>query len=236
MKFVALILTLTAGFAQAHAETQTLSAKVDTGVADHTHFFNSGLKATSLGAGLTLGYSYRLNGHVLVGLGAAHYEDSDSSEGGSLDTAQYYKDDYKLKTTNAEVNTTFFFKEDGYGKWGFLMRGAVGHSWQNAEAKWGRYDRNPAFIILFGDDRRLREEGTSKKEWQSTYAKAGGYYQFLWGFHEGNRVGHVLELGAEVLQFDQSRKLGYTKPNGQSKDHDVQSTVAALQLTYSIAF
>jgi hypothetical protein len=91
-------------------------------------------------------------------------------------------------------------------------------------------------FTFFGDDKRLRESGINKKEWESTYARVGGYYQFLWGFHEGNRVGHVLEIGLEAIQFDQSRKVGYTKPNGESKDHDIDSTAASLGLTYSVAF
>lgn len=222
-------------FAATEGTIEITSPRPEFKPAEHTHFISSGIRIANYFSGLTLGYSYRVNPHWLVGIGGSMGNQNESIEGGSLDTAQYYKDEFTFDTQMAEVNSTFYFRENGYARWGFSMRGGVGHGWHRAEGKWGRYDRDPGWITI-GGDRRLREEGLEKKVWGSTYARLGGYYQFLWGFKDGDRVGHVLELGLETFYFDRAGKVSYTKPNGDEESYDIASTTAAFQIQYSVAF
>ncbi|MGE4133930.1 MAG: hypothetical protein AB7F86_20000 [Bdellovibrionales bacterium] len=246
LRLLTLILGLsTAVTASAETETRSLDDQStsrlegrqiidEDGVADHDHFFRSGIRAFD-GAALSFGYGYRFGGQLILGTDFSVGQKEDNKSGGSLDNAQYYKEELKYQSTKLEANATIFFRENGYGRWGFLLRTAVGHAWNSGRAKWGRYDRDPA-IFIFGDDKRLRESQETNKKWESTYARLGGYYQFVWGFRPEARVGHILEIGAGAMIYDTSRSLSYVKPNGEKTDLEISKAGPVAEINYSIAF
>lgn len=205
------------------------------GVADHRNVFTSGLRASELGSGLTFSYQRILGGHIALGTSFAGTADNNDREGGSLDLAQYYKEELNLKSFMADLTATYYFRENGYGRWGFLLRGGIGHAWNRATAKWGRYDRNPSVIII-GDEKRLRESGETSMKWQSTYARLGAYYQFVWGFKPTSRLGQVLELGIGGIITDQDKVLSYTKPNGEEINREIPNSAGMAEISYSLAF
>lgn len=213
-----------------------VSARAVEPVADHRNIFTSGLRGSELGSGITFAYQRILGSHLALGGSFAATSNNDEDHGGSLDVGQYYKEETKLNSTSIDLIGTYYFRENGYGRWGFLLRGGVGHSWNKATAKWGRYDRNPAVIIIGGDDKRLREEGSVDSTWGSTYARLGAYYQFVWGFKPTSRLGHILELGVGGIQTDQGKNLSYVKPNGEYSERKVRDSAAIAEISYSLAF
>jgi hypothetical protein len=215
-------------------EVSQTAPEEKTEYADHTNFIGSGLRSV-LVSGFTLTYARPLTDQLLIGTSLMHGWWSDNRDGGSLDTAQYYSEEANLQTTMIDINASYYFRDHGLKRWGFLVRGGVGHAHSKAKAGWKRYDRDPGFIII-GDDKRLLEEGGVSYEWGSTYARLGGYYQFVFGFSPTSRVGHVLEIGAGGVLFDSKRRLAYTKPNGHRYDHDIPNTIAMVEFTYVLAF
>lgn len=218
------------------AFAQTMEMKLDeAGYADHNVFLGSGVRSAAFGTGLFVQGGFLVTDQLLLGSSLFYGNNSDDKSGGSLDNAQYYDESFDVKTTTADLNATYYFRENGYARWGFLMRGGIGHAWQRGIAKWSRYDRSPAFIII-GSDKRLRESGEVRKDWDSTFARLGAYYQFLWGFKKHNRVGHILELGLGGIAFDTGRELSYSKPNGDSRTKEVSRVSSVAEISYALAF
>jgi hypothetical protein len=203
--------------------------------ASHKTYFSSGFRTSLFGSGLMFGYQRLITPRLAIGGSLSGTTGTVDSEGGDLDNGQFYKDKLETKTTTLDLLGTFYFRENGYAKWGFFLRGGVGHAWNRAVAGWGRYDRDPGFFII-GDEKRLRESGEVKAEWDSTYARLGAYYQFLWGFNSYNRLGHVLELGVSGVANDKEKTLSYVKPNGNEYKKDTGSFGPLVEITYSLAF
>lgn len=204
------------------------------GFADHNNIIGSGVRSV-IGYGPSVNYSRRFTNQLYLGASFAMFWDNRSSSGGSLDTAQYYRDEYSLQMSMVDLNATFFLRENGYAKWGPLLRAGLGHAHTKARGWWGRYDRDPAWIII-GDDKRLLESREDVKEWDSTFVRAGAYYQFVWNFHEGARVGHVLEAGLGAAYFDARRTISYTRADGAYFSRDVRNLNPVVEINYYLAF
>lgn len=203
---------------------------------EHNNFFNTGIIGIEKGAAVSLGYARPVSGQFLIGaMGIWGSQGGDDHEGGSLDNAQYYKEETSSSSNKAELNGAFYFKEQGYARWGFLMKGGIGHAWNKAKGTWKRYDRDPAWFRI-GDEKRLRESGGEEIKWESTYARLGGYYQMAFNFHAGSPVGHVLQFGVVGLATDQERTIKYTKPNGEQYSRKYGEPSLGGELSYTVSF
>jgi hypothetical protein len=203
---------------------------------DHTNFVGTGFYAPGKDAAVTLSYARLITGQLLIGVTGMTGNDDDSKQGGSLDNAQYYMENYEYKSSKAEINSTFYFRDQGYARWGFLLKGGVGHAWNKAKATWERYDRDPAVFRIFGDDKRLRESGGQERKWESTYARLGAYYQMTFNVHPTSPVGHILQFGVAGMKQDQSKKIGYTKADGGTVSRKIPDSSVGAELSYSISF
>lgn len=203
--------------------------------ANHEKFLGSGIRYGS-GFGPTIYFSRRYNENILFGTSFFWGTLTETKEGGSLDTAQFYKDFYVQRTVMLELNSTFYFREHGYAKWGPFLRGGVGYAHSDVKGHWSRYDRDPAFIVV-GDDKRLLESGPEvAKSWDSGFVRIGAYYQFLWGFKPTSPTGHILELGLGGTYYGATRSVAYTKPNGDYYSKDSESFTGVAEFNYIVAF
>lgn len=204
----------------------------------HPNYFGiSGFMGT--GVGLIVYYSHKLSGRWLIGaaqsisLGGYRVKDV---EGGDLDSAQYYRENVELQTYLTEVNASFYFRNNGVKRWGAFLRGGVGYANMKAKAHWGRYDRDPAFIII-GDGKRLRESGENTADWSTAYARAGVFYQFLWKTKKDHAVvGHILETGLSTFMRMRDASVTYTKSNGEIVTENADPTSFVFEVGYKFVF
>jgi len=224
-------------FAQESTSTISIPKPATSVYAPHKNFVEA-FTAAGDRTSFALGYSRALTSRILVGttgyLGAEH---TSSQSSGDLDKAQYYSDSFIDSTNRLELNSTFFFRENGYARWGFFVKAGVGHAWSKAKAEWKRYDRDPAWFHFGSDDKRLRESSRTDREWESTYGRLGIYYQMTFNFHPTSPVGHVLHFGFNSVQMDQKNKsVGYTKPNGESYSKTAPDSLAEVEAGYTLTF
>ena len=203
-------------------------------IESHKNYF--GVRITSNPGG-GLFYNRRLSDKWLLGIAGSLGQTLDnSSEGGNLDAGRYYKDEFTVKTKFIELDTTYFFRNQGYKRWGFLVRGGVGYEDRQAYGKWTRYDRSPAWLI-FGDGKREQESNETRADWSSAYARAGGYYQFMWTRStEALIVGHVLEIGLSGLVEARRGELSYKKSDGSIVSKSSQAVEPVAEISYSFVF
>lgn len=202
---------------------------------DYRNFFGSSLMGADGRTGINFSYSYRLTDQLMIGTTLTFATYGTNSEGGDLVAGQYYKEKFEVKSNSYDFNATYFFQENGYARWGWLVRGAVGKADHSVTAGWGRYDKDPGFFIV-GDGKRLQESFEVKDTFNSVFVRAGLYYQFVWGFGDESRLGHVLELGGSFTHNDKEMSFGYVKPNGDVTSYEAKKDFAVAEASYKIAF
>lgn len=238
MKQIIALVVLVFGVISAHAEeTAPTPAAPPVVEPRERHFFVGSGTRFANALGMSIFYHVKLSDQFMIGNSIFHGVYNREKSGGDLDNAQYYKDEYEVKTTMLDINATYYFREHGYRLWGFLLRGGFGHAWTTTRSEWGRYDRNPAFII-WGDDKRLRESQEQKKSFDSTFVRLGAYYQFAFNFNSTRRtsVGHVLEVGMGGVYFDRGQQSNMAKPNGDVYRNEFDKTALLAEVNYSLAF
>ena len=208
--------------------------------ADYNHFFSFGPSTNDFGMGPTLGYAIKLSPKLKLGVLVGNIKSgtgmgaSMQTEGGNLDTGQYYVEKYYHNVDFSALNISFYPREEGAVRWGPFIRATVGYARIKSIAHWARYDKDPAFF--FGGGKRFREEGSTDVAWGTVYSKLGGYYQFVFNNSAQARVGHILELGAGVNSFSDTQTLSYTKPNGEFVEKKTPWASGFVDLNYTIAF
>lgn len=227
-------------FAQETAETiepvQESEVKSSVKRIDNQHNYFS-IKLLTL-SGTQLSYARRLGGRFLLGASifAASYQQGDRKHGsGDLDAGQYFAQEGQVDMNGQEMNMTFFFREDGYKKWGPSFRAAFGRAEGKIQGSYYRYDRDPGFFN-FDDDKRLRETGpTVKDHFVTPYARLGAYYQFVWT-PKASIGGHILELGASAAFLRDRPSITITRSNGTTAKIQIDKPVPIAEVAYAFTF
>ncbi|MGE0632660.1 MAG: hypothetical protein AB7O96_09645 [Pseudobdellovibrionaceae bacterium] len=237
IKYITLIL-LFSGFALAADDVDSSSPppqpEPEPKFEGHTHRISNGFHLGTL-AGVSIFYAQPVESQWTVGARLSTGRQLDDKRGGDLDAAQYYIEENVEEVSMAEVNASFYFRENGHGRWGPFIRGGLGYSQHKMKSEWKRYDRDPGFFII-GDEKRLLESEDFEESWSSPFFRLGGYYQFAWGFHSESSVGHILELGINGLYYANKKTVEYTKPDGKTSSFSSASPAFNGEISYTIAF
>ncbi|MBC7741609.1 MAG: hypothetical protein H7061_05400 [Bdellovibrionaceae bacterium] len=203
--------------------------------ADHNNYFSIGPVTSEFGSGVTLGYAFKVAPRLKLGVHISSVQGGRLTEGGTVSTGQYYKENYYHKATMSALSLSFYPREEGVSRWGPFLRAQVGYANVQSTSTWERYDQDPGFFT-FGDGKRKLEEKSYERTWGTIYSRLGLYYQFAWNFGEGARVGHVLEMGAGVNSLANVESITYIKPNAQMVTDRPAWASAYAEIHYSIAF
>lgn len=204
-------------------------------VDDYKNYFGNRLMVYG-GGDYGLSYSRRFTPNFALGLMVALGGYSNTKEGGSLDQAQYYKDEQRRQQSMVELDGIYYFRENGFKRWGFLTRAGVGYADRKVDATWIRYDRDPGWFNI-GDDKRERERKEMTFDWSTGFARVGGYYQFAWmRSRPGALAGQILEVGASAFMPFKPGSFEYTKPNGNVFREQENSVIPTLEVVYSLVF
>lgn len=230
------LLSFTA-FAAEEAEEAPTSAPTRLPIEVQYNYFGVRLLNVS---GLSLTYAYRIDSQWLIGASvtSARYQlGNDRSGSGDLNAGTYYAEDAKVSLQTLEINSTYFFREDGYKRFGFLARGGIGMAQGSMTGKFYRYDTDPA-VFQLGDGKRLQETGPEvRNDYQSPYARLGGYYQFAWTPRKGTSIGgHILEVGLSLTAMQNPPSLNVTRTNGTIRTFDSERTLLAAEVSYTFVF
>jgi hypothetical protein len=190
--------------------------------------------------GLSLTYSYRVADQLLVGVAASSgsFTRGDSRGGeGDLNSGQYYAQDAHISMQAEEANLTYFFRDEGYKNFGFLVRGGFGLARGEMTGKYYRYDQDPGVIVI-GDGKRLQETGPEvRNSFTTPYARAGGYYQFVWRRHSESSIGaHILEMGGSVMAFQNPPSISILRPDGARREVVADKYSPVFEVAYSFVF
>lgn len=101
-----------------------------------------------------------------------------SSEGGNLDAGQYYSQTADLSGAANGLQLIYRPGDKTLAESGFYLGLAWGVFKGSVDYTWGRYDRDPAFIII-GSDHRLLEQGSNSHSLTQTYLEPQLHYQYL---------------------------------------------------------
>jgi hypothetical protein len=189
--------------------------------------------------GFEVDANHRLTPHWSIGAALWEMRNSVSnSEGGSLDSGQYYGQYVDQQSAGLEAVGTYYFRENGARRWGPLLHGGVGWAYRQAQAVWERYDHDPAFFTFFGDKRKLDSGLGSQTDWSGLYARIGADFQFALGKKSlANGHGHLLQVGfSGIMPFDRKTAI-YTKPTtGETVAIRQPAMEVMFEVSYAFVF
>lgn len=177
----------------------------------------------------------------LLGVSYQHFQNKlgdDRDCTGDLDAGECYAVSGEQIVDSIGINSIFYFREDGYKKWGFYLSPGLGYSKNKLSGHFSRYDKDPGWLcgIFDGDCKRLRESGSDQTSTaDSLYLKLGVGYQFIWT--PNLKVsGHILDLGISTTYSSNRNKINIDFGNGSVRRIDTDLLSTKFEISYMIAF
>jgi len=139
-------------------------------------------------------------------------DDIISKEGGDLQAGTFYVESAKWSAQLIKVDSRYYLTEPFNLPKGYSIGGSFAFVSGETEYSWGRYDNDPAFIII-GNGRRLQAAGGNKEAFQSSLIQIDTKYTWSidrLGFQIlGSTPYALLDLGAGLRTFLDNPVLNY---------------------------
>lgn len=204
------------------------------------NYFGFGLQGVSSelapGFGYNFYFAHRLADQLTLGAAVSGFGGGkDSAGSGDLIAGQFYKDHAEYISTTAEMNATYFFRDSGYKRFGFLMRVGTGIEWGRINGYFKRFDKDPGF---FSSGERLQESGpTQQLTFARGFLRLEPAYQFLWAPLHGTHIGgHTLELATSFMVSDSLPTMLYTRTDGVVTEVKAPRWISAFKVSYIMVF